>query len=124
MPDGSGDCAKLWATDSSGNSRGGLIDDGPCTSTMQFVCEFNDAVFVALGADDDECGCQCDGQASYFVLEVAGLEGVGSSTLILFSAILLCIVCLSCLLCKNYQTARAKGYGKVVMDTEAEELCA
>merc|ERR1712204_93859 len=59
-------------------------------------------------------------QPSYFVFEVTGLEG--TAPLMLISAMMLCIVCLSCLLCKNYQSAQAmtKGYGKVVMDTDSE----
>lgn len=112
------DCGRLGASS---------IDDAACHILSTYVCEFEADSFAFTTEipviDDDVCAmceCECDGQASYFVFEVTGLEGSG--TLMLFSAMMLCIVCLSCLLCKNYQSAhaRGKGYGKVVMDTDSE----
>ena len=84
-----------------------------CHVTLPYICEFNANTFAYEDAVVSD-------QPSYFVFEVTGLEGTG--TLMLFSAMMLCIVCLSCLLCKNYQSAQAmtKGYGKVVMDTDSE----
>jgi len=96
-----------------GRSTGCQFDHGSVwTSTECFVKRFeaDSASSTSLSANA--------GQASYFVFEVTGLEGTG--TLMLIFSLMLCVVCLSCLLCKNYQSAHAKGYGKVVMDTESE----